>query len=121
MDTERNPNSRRRLRRQPMELERAEQAYSALRNRTRDLGKAPLRRDPRVRMGIEAAPHAHQGAPIRQSLHVLPRQAEPGQVARTPRTASHDREIFRTISVQTGAQLIDFMWDGWDSNPGPKP
>src|SRR3984957_15171779 len=44
MDTERNPNFRRRLRRQPMELERAKQAYGALRNRPCDLGQAPLRR-----------------------------------------------------------------------------
>ena len=66
MDTERNPNFRRRLRRQPMELERAEQAYGAPRNRPCDLGQAPLRRHRRIRIGIEAARHAHQRAAIRQ-------------------------------------------------------
>jgi hypothetical protein len=34
----------------------------------------------RVRIGIEAARYAHQGAAIRQSLHVLPWQPEPSQV-----------------------------------------
>ena len=72
MDTERNPNFRRRLCRQTMELERAEQAYDALRNRPRDLCQAPLRRHRRVRIGIQAARHAHQVAAIRQSSHVLP-------------------------------------------------
>jgi hypothetical protein len=58
MDTERNPDFRRRLRRQPMEPQGAEQAYGALGNRPRDLGQAPLRRHRRVRKGIEAARHA---------------------------------------------------------------
>jgi hypothetical protein len=43
-----------------MELERAEQAYDALRNRPCDLGQAALRRHRRVRIGIEAARHAHR-------------------------------------------------------------
>src|ERR1700722_20508474 len=54
MDTERNPNFRRRLRRQTMELERTEQAYGAPRNRPCNLGQAPPRRHRRIRIGIEA-------------------------------------------------------------------
>jgi hypothetical protein len=46
-------------------------------------------------MGIEAARHAHQGASIGESLHVLARQAEPSQVARACNTeAPHRFEYF---------------------------
>ena len=86
-----------------MELERAEQAYGALWNRHCDLGQAPLRRHGRVRMGIEAARHAHQGASIRQSLHVFPRQTEPSQVARAcDAEAPHRFECFSFEGVVHG-------------------
>jgi hypothetical protein len=90
-----------------MELERAEQAYGALGNHHRDLGQAPLRRQGRVRMGIEAARHAHQGAPIRESLHVLPRQAEPSQVARARNAeAPHRFECFSFEGIFHGSAYV---------------